>query len=79
MYIVFWTLLQKPLSKQKIQTKARITINDQKKDKKESIKECLTTLFLLYLNKLIKKLQGPVITPIEKVKRFVLPLLCKRN
>ena len=51
----------------------------KKKDKKESIKECLTTLFLLYLNELIKKLQGPVMTPIEKVKRFVLPLLCKRN
>ena len=80
MYIVFWILLQKPLYKQKVQTIARTKINDKKmNDKKESIKECLTTLPLLYLNELYKNLQAPVITPVEKVKKFVLPLLCRRN
>ena len=41
----------------------------------ESIKEYLTTLTLLDLNELIKKLQVPVITPTKIVKKFVLPLL----
>ena len=43
-------------------------------DKKKSIKEYLTSLPLLYLNELIKKLQAPVITSII-VKKFALPLL----